>query len=113
MASKVHQVPTVFEPKLVQVEPGVPTVFRWPAPNNPQHWIHFLTVARGERLLAGVYLRTTQWPYPRLSDLPYYVHDPLHTEPLEPGVVYELMYMAVDGDGWVTHLCMRQFQSTE
>jgi hypothetical protein len=61
------------------------------------------------QMLAGIYLRKTSWTYGLLSDLPYYIHDPLHTMPLRSGETYELMYHAVDADGWVTQLCMRTF----
>jgi hypothetical protein len=107
IVSKLHEGQTRFHMDMVSVEPGSPTVFRWPRAANANHWIHFLIVAQGDRLLTGIYLRGTEWPYPKLSDLPYYIHDPLHAPPLQKGQTYQLMYMAVDNDGWVSDLCSR------
>ena len=44
------------------------------------------------------------------GDLPYYIHDPMSTKPLQAGQEYDLMYHAVDNDGWVSMSCMRKFE---
>lgn len=111
VVSKLDRGPTPFSEKFVQVSAGRPRSFSWPEAPNPDHWIHFLVVSRGMEMLAGIYLRKTSWLYGALSDLPYYIHDPLNSASLEDGEVYDLMYHAVDADGWVTQLCMRTFQA--
>ena len=94
---------------LVQVEGKLPPSFSWPRSSNPAHWIHFLTVSQDDRLLTGVYSHETNWKYPKLTGLPYYIHDPLDAPALASGQTYQLMYMAVDKDGWVSDLCIRSF----
>lgn len=109
VVSKIDRGPTPFSEDFVRVEAGAPTSFSWPEAPNPDHWIHFLVVSKGMEMLAGIYLRKTRWTYCELGDLPYYIHDPYHAPPLENGEVYDLMYHAVDAEGWVTQMCMRQF----
>lgn len=109
VASKIDRRPTPFSQDFVSITRADPPTFSWPAAPNPDHWIHFLVVSKGMEMLAGIYLRKTQWTYGRLGDLPYYIHDPLNTTALQSGETYDLMYTAVDADGWVTQLCMRSF----
>ncbi len=109
--SKIDRGPTPFSEEFVAASPDAPTRFSWPPAPNPDHWIHFLVVSKGVEMLAGIYLRKTRWTYGVLGDLPYYIHDPLHAPPLENGVDYDLMYHAVDADGWVTQMCMTTFRS--
>ena len=109
MLSKIDKGPTPFSQEFVSVDPGAPVEFTWPDPPNKDHWIHFLVVAEGEELLTGVYTRRTAWQYPRVSDLPYYIHDPMKAPKMRKGKTYYMMYHAVDSDAWVTQLCERTF----
>lgn len=109
VVSKIDRGHTPFSQDFVAASPGDPPSFSWPPAPNSDHWIHFLVVSKGMDMLAGIYLRKTSWIYGELGDLPYYIHDPLNTPLLKEGETYDLMYHAVDADGWVTQLCMRTF----
>lgn len=111
VVSKIDEGPSPFCESFAVVDSGSPPTFSWPPAPNPNHWIHFLVVSEGDDMLAGIYLRGTRWPYGMLGDLPYYIHDPLKTRPLRKEAQYDLMYTAVDADGWVTQLCMRSFRA--
>jgi hypothetical protein len=109
--SKINVGPSGFSTEFVAPDEDLPTTFGWEEAPNPDHWIHFLVVSQGENLLSGIYTRHTEWTFGQFGDLPYYIHDPMRTEKMKPGQTYELMYHAVDNDGWVSMSCMRQFST--
>ena len=107
--SKIDVGPSGFDKEFARPDGALPPMFGWQEAQNPDHWIHFLVVSQGEELYTGIYTRNTSWLYGEFGDLPYYIHDPLKTKPLKAGESYDLMYHAVDNDGWVSMSCMRQF----
>ena len=108
--SKIDEGPSGFSMDFVETDGEIPTSFGWREAPNPDHWIHFLVVSQGDTLLSGIYIRRNDWMYGQFGDLPYYIHDPMNTKPLEAGEEYDLMYHAVDNDGWVSMSCMRKFE---
>ena len=108
--SKIDVGPSGFSMEFAQTDGATPVRFNWAPAPNPDHWIHFLVVSQGNELYTGIYTRKTDWMYGEFGDLPYYIHDPMSTKPLQAGQEYDLMYHAVDNDGWVSMSCMRSFQ---
>lgn len=111
VVSKIDKGPSGFSMDFVTTDGDVPSQFEWSPAPNPDHWIHFLVVGRGDELMTGIYTRKTHWLYGQFGDLPYYIHDPMSTKPMQRGTEYDLMYHAVDKEGWVSMSCIRRFRT--
>lgn len=110
--SKIDQGPSGFEMQFVETDNELPTTFDWQEAPNDDHWIHFLVVSQNNNLLSGIYTSHTKWLYGQFGDLPYYIHDPMKTQPLKANEEYDIMYHAVDNEGWVSMSCMRKFNTS-
>lgn len=110
--SKIDVAPSGFSMEFVKADLNAPATFDWPPAPNDNHWIHFLVVSQGDELLTGIYTSRTSWLYGQFGDLPYYIHDPMNTPEMMAGQEYNIMYHAVDLEGWVSMSCMRNFSTT-